>query len=98
MVKQFNYKCHICEHEHLIEEEDKDEWITVKSKVLGIAVNFRSRLVEAIARYEIKHFANEHCVKGELKPETIEIMIKNKRAELEEKYKDAKAKILLGLQ
>jgi hypothetical protein len=98
MIKQFNYKCHICGQEHLIEEEDKDEWITVKSKVLDVAVKFRSRLVEAIARHEIKHFANEHCVKGELKPETIEIMIKHKRAELEKKYEDEKAKILMGLQ
>jgi len=64
-TKQFNYKCHVCGHEHLIKEEDKDEWITVKSKVLGIAVNFRSRLVEAIARYEIKHFLT-HRAKGEL--------------------------------
>ena len=98
MIKQFNYKCHICGHEHLIEEEDKDEWITVKSKVLGLAVNFRSRLVEAIARYEIKHIADSHLVKGEWKPEALEILIKNKRAELEKKYEDEKAKIRMGLK
>jgi len=98
MIKQFNYKCHICGHEHLIEEEDKDEWVTIKSKVLGIAVNFRSHLVKAIALYETRHIAYTHFVKGEWKPEALEILIKNKRAELEKKYEDAKAKILMGLQ
>jgi len=98
MVKQFNYKCHICGHEHLIEEEDKDEWVTVKSRVLARSVTFRSRFVEAIARYEINHIMSTHFEKGEWKPEALEILIKNKRAELEKKYEDEKAKIRMGLK
>lgn len=60
MQKTIVCVCPYCQRREEVTEADDEKWIQIRSRVLSVTANFKSRLVLAVYLYEYAHWW-KHC-------------------------------------